>query len=311
MFERLETYLEEISHFLSLREGREEILAEIKSHILEKAEQEYGEITVSTLSRVIAAYGSPRMVAERYLEDVQIIAPSFKRYLLRYTGILFLFHFGLTVTAFLMDKTMLVFPFFYIPRLEDPGAILYLPMALIFDLGLVGLILYLITQSRKDIRLPWPKLKVNWEMIEKRRTVKTKIIPFLLLLAVVIILVSVYVSYGTIFFLNLNFQTPQSLFGPEASRFYSLAVIFALAIYTVNSFSEFFITSEWVRLVKNGALLVLLGVVINKPIEDALVEFPDIPVNLKPVGILIIIVFAALISVDFLKSLVIIGRKHL
>jgi hypothetical protein len=34
MFEKLEAYLEEISHFLSGRGEREEILSEIKSHIL-------------------------------------------------------------------------------------------------------------------------------------------------------------------------------------------------------------------------------------------------------------------------------------
>jgi hypothetical protein len=310
MFEKLETYLEEISHFLSLRQGREEILAEIKSHILEKAEREYGEINGSTLSRVIAAYGSPRKVAEKYLEDIQIIAPSFKRYLIRYTGILFLFHFGLTVAAFLADKTMLVLPFFYIPRLEDPGAFLYFPMALIFDLGLVGLILYLITQSRKNIRLPWPKLKMNWEMIEKKRAVKTKIIPFLLLLALLLALVYAYVRYGTTFFLNPNFKNPQSLFGPEASRFYSLALISALAVDVVSSFIRFFVTSEWVRLAKNGILLILVGIIINTPIKDALMEFPNIQVNLKPVGTFIIIL-AVLISLDFLKGLVIIGRKLL
>ena len=40
MSTKLEAYLEEISHFLSGREEREEILSEIRSHILEKAERE-------------------------------------------------------------------------------------------------------------------------------------------------------------------------------------------------------------------------------------------------------------------------------
>jgi len=57
MSEKLETYLEEISHFLSGREEREEILSEIRSHILEKTEQEFGEATEATLAKVIAAYG--------------------------------------------------------------------------------------------------------------------------------------------------------------------------------------------------------------------------------------------------------------
>ena len=39
---KLDSYLEEISHFLSGRAEREEILSEIRSHILEKAAAEHG-----------------------------------------------------------------------------------------------------------------------------------------------------------------------------------------------------------------------------------------------------------------------------
>lgn len=78
MFKKLEIYLDEISHYLTTSKEKEEISSEIKSHILEKAEQEFGEITENTLERVIAAYGSPRQVAEKYMDDSQIIAPVFK-----------------------------------------------------------------------------------------------------------------------------------------------------------------------------------------------------------------------------------------
>ena len=73
MFKNLENYLEEISHFLSGREEREEILSEIRSHIMEKAEQEAGAASEASLARVIAAYGKPRQVAEKYLDDRPII----------------------------------------------------------------------------------------------------------------------------------------------------------------------------------------------------------------------------------------------
>lgn len=67
MYKNLEIYLEEISHFLSGRGEREEILSEIRSHILEKAEQESGPVTDASTEKVIAAYGKPRQVAEKYL----------------------------------------------------------------------------------------------------------------------------------------------------------------------------------------------------------------------------------------------------
>jgi len=56
MFERLESYLAEIGHFLSGREEREEILSEIRSHVLEKAELEYGAVSDDSLTRTIEAY---------------------------------------------------------------------------------------------------------------------------------------------------------------------------------------------------------------------------------------------------------------
>jgi hypothetical protein len=64
MFEKLDAYLEEISHFLSGRKEREEIRSEIRSHILEKAEQEFGAVNEEALDKVIASYGPARRVAE-------------------------------------------------------------------------------------------------------------------------------------------------------------------------------------------------------------------------------------------------------
>ena len=45
MSDKLEAYLEEISHFLSGRAEREEILNEIRSHVAEKAAEGPGEFT--------------------------------------------------------------------------------------------------------------------------------------------------------------------------------------------------------------------------------------------------------------------------
>ena len=62
MHKNLEKYLEEIGHFLSDPGEREEILNEIRSHILEKAEQETGPVNDAALAKIIAAYGQPRRV---------------------------------------------------------------------------------------------------------------------------------------------------------------------------------------------------------------------------------------------------------
>jgi len=167
MSKRLEIYLEEISRYLGIGKEKQEILSEIKSHIMEKAEQEFGEVTEEGIERIIDAYGSPRQVAEKYMDDNQIIAPAFKGHLLRYTAILFAFHMGLTLLSFIFKTNMAVLPFFYIPKIESFQALFYLPMAFVYDLGLVGIILYFVTQSRGDVRLPWPKVKLNWLKIIK------------------------------------------------------------------------------------------------------------------------------------------------
>ena len=60
MSNKLEAYLEEISHYLSGRAEREEILSEIRSHILEKAAAEHGGTGDDAVDRAIAAYGPPR-----------------------------------------------------------------------------------------------------------------------------------------------------------------------------------------------------------------------------------------------------------
>ena len=111
MFQNLENYLDEISHYLPVKDGIEEILAEIKSHILEKTEAEYKTITEDTVGKTISAYGKPQQVAAKYLEGIEIISPTFKRHLFLYTGILFACHFGLTLVAFLFHFSMVGFPF--------------------------------------------------------------------------------------------------------------------------------------------------------------------------------------------------------
>ncbi len=309
MHEKLEKYLEEIGHYLAAHKEKKEILSEIRSHILEKAEQEFGETTEAATAQVIDSYGSPRQVAEKYMEDYQIIAPGFKGHLIRYTGILFAFHFGLILLSLLTRTSMLVFPFFYIPRIEDFQALFYLPMAFVYDLGLVGIIFYFATQRRKEVRLPWPKLKLNWKKMSDDRQAKSRIIPFILMALGYAVLVWIYLSYGALFFKTIDFQEVQPLLTATASKWYSLALLGLLGIGLTAYSLKFFILSEWVNLLRSTCQLVILAVVINRPIDNPFVEF--IHLDLQIIANILIAIIATLIAVDFLKSLVIIGRKAL
>jgi hypothetical protein len=313
MLEKLEAYLEEISHFLSGREEREEILSEIRSHILEKAEQEFGEATEATLAKVIAAYGPARRVAEKYLDGRPIIAPAFKRYLFRYTALLFAFHFILTVAAVVFKKSFLMFPIVYVPSMGPFEALFYLPTAFLFDLGVVTLVLYLITQSKKDVKLPWPRFSVDLDEVKTSGRTIGRVIGLVAMTALTGTALYFYIRYQTIFFVNLDFAQHRPIFTPEAGRWFSLILIGLWALSAISLAVKLVTSSPWVDAVEKALSLVLLGLAFRQPFDTALaVHVPEGLVrwiNLSfTFTLLVICIFVA---VDFTKALVRIGRKHL
>jgi hypothetical protein len=307
MSEKLENYLEEISRYLGTGKEKQEILKEIKSHIMDKAEQESGKVTEESMNKIIDRYGNPREVAEKYMGDQQIIAPAFKGHLLRYTALLFFVHLAFTVVALIFKTQLLVLPFFYIPEMDNFQDLFYFPMIFIYDLGLVGIILYFVTQSGKNVRLPWPKLKVNWQKFADSQPQKPKIILFALMLFGYAALVYTYLRYDTFFFKSLDPGRIESLFNPEASAWYSLAVLALLGVGILATLVKFFIRSEWIDLIRSGSQLVILGIVINRPITNAIEEFFAFDIHLATD--LIVTLIGILLAIDFLRSLIRVGIK--
>jgi hypothetical protein len=313
MFEKLEAYLEEISHFLSGREEREEILSEIRSHILEKAEQEFGEATEATLAKVIAAYGPARRVAEKYLDGRPIIAPAFKRYLFRYTALLFAFHFVLTVAAVVFKKSFLMFPIVYVPSMGPFEALFYLPMAFLFDLGVVTLVLYLITQSKKDVKLPWPRLSVDLDEVKTSGRTIGRIIGLVAMTALTGISLYFYVRYQTIFFVNFDFARHRPIFTPEAGQWFSLILIGLWALSAISLAAKLVTPSPWVDAVEKALSLVLLGLAFRQPFDTALpVHLPDTLVRVIKLSLIItLLIICVFVAIDLIKALVRIGRRRL
>jgi hypothetical protein len=313
MSEKLEAYLEEISHFLSGREEREEILSEIRSHILEKAEQEFGEATEATLAKVIAAYGPARRVAEKYLDSRPIIAPAFKRYLFRYTALLFAFHFVLTVAAVVFKKSFLMFPIVYVPSMGPFEALFYLPMAFLFDLGVVTLVLYLITQSKKDVKLPWPRLSVDLDEVKTSGRTIGRIIGLVAMTALTGVSLYFYVRYRTIFFVNLDFAQHRPIFTPGAGQLYSLILIGLWALGAISLAVKLVTPSPWVDAVEKALSLVLLGLAFRQPFDTALpLHLPDTLVRVIKLSLIItLLIICVFVAMDLIKALVRIGRRHL
>ena len=313
MSEKLEAYLEEISHFLSGREERDEILSEIKSHILEKAEQEFGRVDGAALDKVIAAYGPARRVAEKYLDGREIIAPAYSRYLFRYTALLFFCHFVLAVVAVIFKEDFILFPLLYVPRLGIIEAIMYLPTAFLTDLGLVALILYLITQSKKEIKLPWPKFAVDLDEVKPRKRVIWSVLGLVPMLAVTDFAIYLYIRFHTIFFVNLDFANPRPLLVPEPGRNYSLIVIAWLAVETLSLLAKLFTPSRWVDVASNAISLVLIGLFLRQPFDHPFAV--SVPENILPkikfALTFTLFFFAVVVTIDLIKNLIPIARKRL
>jgi hypothetical protein len=314
MSDKLEAYLEEISHYLAVAEGREEILNEIRSHILEKADREFGSVSADSLANVIASYGSARRVAERYLDGQEIVAPAYKRYLFRYTGLLFAAHVLLTVFAVVSAKEFVLFPFFFTPKMGPFEAVLYLPTAFLADFGLVTLVLTLITRSRKDVRLPWPRFAVDIDEVRPRKGLIPAVLGLLSLLALTGAALWLYLKYGTVFLWRSGASGFQPLLSPAAGKFYSLALIALTGLGCVRHLVKIFRWPEWTNLTQNVVSLAVLGAVLVFPVQGALLPGPRTD-RVEPwlrINLTVVIgIIAVIKAVEIIKSLVIIGRRRL
>jgi hypothetical protein len=314
---KLEAYLEEIGHFLSGRAEREEILSEIRSHILEKAAAEHGGTGDDAVDRAIAAYGAARKVAERYAEDRPIIAPAYKRFLFRYTTLVFAIHAAFTVFAVLSGETFVLFPFLYMPRLEVIDAVMYLPMAFLADLGLVALILYFVTQSGKDVRLPWPKIGLDLdEVMTPKKAYWSRVgtaIGAVVMLAVTDLALYLFARHRTIFFYLTDGSDPRPLLAPGPGRYLSIIVIAQLAVSTMTLLVKLLTRSPWVKIVSNVVSLGLIGLMLRVPFDGLFA----VPMSEKLLRVLkanvriALLAIALVVTYELVRDLVRAGRRNL
>ncbi len=316
MFKTLEDYLEEISHYLSGREEREEILNEIRSHILEKAEAESGGVTEDSVAKVVAAYGPARKVAEKYLEGRPILDPSYRRYLFRYTALLFGLHTLLTVLAVIFKKDFVFFPLIFMPRLGIIGALMYLPTAFLADLGIVTLVLYFVTQSGKDVKLPWPKFALDLDEMKPTSSFLRQVglgMGLVAMAGLTSLAIHFYVRFHTILFVNLNFLDPRPLLKPEPGAMISRIIIAMFAAGALGLLVRFFTRSRWVDVVSDFVSLVLVGLLLRVPVVDPFaVRVPAAYLPKIRFGWMFLLLFIALMTtIDLVKNLIIIGRSRL
>ena len=313
MSENLDRYLAEVERFLVVPGDKAEILAEIRSHILERAG---GGADEAALSAAIAAYGPPRRVAAQYLEGYQIIDPVFRNYFIRYVACLAAVHVGLAVLATVLGRSLVIVPFFFIPHMEPVQFFLYLPSILLFDVGLVGLVLYFATQSRKEVRLPWfgtgrrqaaaeaPPARTE-KPAEGRNYVGLGFRLFFLAVAGYL-----FLRYGTVFFVSLGGEHFRPLNSPPVFVGYSQAVLASFLVGAAAHATRWFIRGPWVDLIEHLFYLLILAVVFNRyPLKNPLAGFPILGV--ETIFAQIAAVVAILVAIGFLKSVVRLIRAYL
>ncbi len=304
MHQNLETYLLEISHYLPLNTGAEDIIAEIRSHIVEKSETEQGETTDERIARAIEKFGPPQDVAARYLDGLDIISPIFLRHLLLYTVILFVIHATLSLLASALRISLVGFPFLYIPRMDAWQHAFYLPMAFFYDLGLVTAFLYVVSHLAKRIRLPLPSLG-TWGASHSEMP-KPGVLKLLLLVLFFGVLMFFFFRFGTIFFLSLNdLLHPLPLFGPEESFYLSVVFLSMLGFQVLGYSARFVNRSRWLDVVAKGAMLLLLVFAWNSPMN---VEFPRSPfVGLRSLMLSGLAIITIGLIYAFLRSLLLVS----
>ncbi len=308
MYEVLEQYLQEIDRYLVVPSGASDILFEIESHILDKTKEEYGELSGENVNNTIAGYGSAREVAEKYLEETHIIAPAFRKYLFRYTWIVFVFHAGLAALLFLLKSKLTLFPpLFAIPRMETFFNFLnQLPMIWVYDFGLVALFLFFITQSKKKVSLPWPVFGGKKKKKVRKETYvppKPHVVPLLLMTALFTGLLYFFLQHGTIFFKSLNFDKVEPLLSEPASVVYSLVIIIWIGLEIVFHTMRYLTNTFTLELAKNLVFLLTLWGLMNISIGGEILEISwlKLPFTLEKIKIGLIVLITLIIFLETLE----------
>jgi hypothetical protein len=271
MYKSLEKYIDEIDHYLVAGQDKKDILLEIESYIIEKTESRFGEATEEGIRAVISEYGSPREIAEKYMEGRQIVSPAFQNYLFLYTAVLFAVHLGLYLISLVTGDDIALIPFLYVPRVNPALILIYLPMAFIYDFGLVSLALYIITQKNRNLRLPW--FKGGFGKTGRKRRI---IVPLVFMTLIFIPMLYFLMKYGTLFAVYHleNGEYSLYLLSDDTLKQCSALLLAIIAAAILSLLLKLFYRSDVLEASISLVQLAVLYVIINLPYAKALDVIP-------------------------------------
>ncbi len=154
----LDRFLEEVSAALPRRGDRADILAEIRSAILDRAEEiARGEPTPEAIAEAVARFGSPWETALAYGGERYLVGPRHYPWFVAYTGILFAVHLVLIVAASVLGAEIALFPL-SAPDVSGRHQFLRFAVAalqaLLFDIGLMAVVFAAAARMPRAVRLP-------------------------------------------------------------------------------------------------------------------------------------------------------------
>ena len=202
---------------------------------------------------------------------------------------------------------MIVFPFLFIPDMDVWQFMFYIPMTIIYDLGLVALFLYIVTQKSKDARLPWPNLFSKIDAAKEMRK------PNILFMVFLIFMFSLFLyslmRFGTMFFASMNDPAhPVPMFGRAASLYYSILFLAMIGCEVIGYAERFINRTHWPDLMKNFAIMILLQFVWNSPVKADFAKIPG--VDLNTITMTCVLIFTLVIVLKVMKSLVFVITKQ-
>lgn len=289
----LDTYLEEIAHYLGGKRDCNEILEDIRSHITEKAEV-YGKQKVEKpLEKAISEFGSPQSVATLYLDDVHIIKPSYRKFLFRYTWFLFAIHILFSIGPMFLSISSLNDAFVLLSSLLSKFVTIW-----IFDFGLIAFIFFCISQEANDVRVQWPSIA---GFVMKPAPLRTTSIYWAGVFGVIcIVSIVLVIHFGSIFHIFGTLIQPSAFEQPDFYKLLSFIAIFIFSLETITIIIQYYLKTLWVDLFNSVLYLVTGFILLNIPKSYLVADthlHPVLTVGAITISIILFFVFWDIIRI--------------
>lgn len=294
----LENYLDEVKTYLVMDnpKKREDLLMEIKSHIIEKAESKYGKSDEEAVKKVIEEYGTPREVGSRYSEEKTIIAPHYKNYLFMYTGIAFAIHLGLRLFGLIASTLGNEQVSAWEGLLELVSLI---PTTFIFDFGLVALILYFVTKYNNKA-----ELASFSGLVKKRKDEKLSGKIFELIISIAGAIAFYYfMRFGPVYISESGAELSEVAF--NALEIIKFAFLIGFGLMVINSVSaaiKLVNNSELVEIIFDVVGIIYLYLLLTPAYIGGFASFAG--VRLEEINLVAFKGFAVVVSIILVISLV-------